>query len=356
MSTVTQPLSEVSHSSLRLKLLVIRFSSIGDIVLTTPVLRCLKKQLPAAEIHFLTKKKFSSVTAANPYVDRFIYFDDSLGEIQQQLKNEQYDYIIDLHRNIRTDLLKLTLRRKSTILSYRKESFGKFLLTKFGINVMTGKHIVLRNLETVKPLGVKDDGMGLDYFIAPEDEVSYHDLPTSHVAGYVAIVIGASYATKKLPVYKLQELCRGINHPVMLIGGKEDFEEGAEIAATDEHKIYNACGKFSLNQSADLVRKSRLVISHDTGLQYIACAFYKPVIAVWGGTSPKLDVEPYYGTQYKSKRADGFTYSNMLVKGVKCQPCSNFGTKECPLGHFKCMRQQDIETIVQLVTKLLKEK
>ena len=144
---------------------------------------------------------------------------------------------------------------------------------------MAGKNIVLRNLQTIARLGVSDDGMGLDYFIAAKDEVSYHDLPTAHVAGFIAVVIGASYYTKKLPVKKLQELCISLKHPVILLGGKEDIQEGIEIASVDETKIYNACGKFSLNQSADLIRKSKLVISHDTGLQYIACAFNKPVLA-----------------------------------------------------------------------------
>ncbi|QEC67014.1 glycosyltransferase family 9 protein [Panacibacter ginsenosidivorans] len=333
-----------------MKFLVIRFSSIGDIVLTTPVMRCLKKQLPDAEVHFLTKKSMKAVTEHNPYIDKFFYFDKNLKELKQELKKEQYDYIIDLHKNFRTFSIKLSLRRKS--FTYKKESIRKFLLTKFGINMMLKKHITQRSLETIYPLGIKDDHKGLDYFIAEKDVVPIDAIPLTHRFGFVAIVIGGSYFTKKLPIEKLQELCTKIEHPIILIGGGEDVWEAEQIEKVDTIKIYNACGKFNLNQSADLVRKSKLVISHDTGLQYIACAFNKPVLAIWGGTSPKLDVEPYYGNAYIASHPK-FTYKNFLVEGLSCQPCSNFGTRSCPKGHFKCMKLQDVGTIQAFTEKVL---
>jgi ADP-heptose:LPS heptosyltransferase len=327
-----------------MKFLIIRFSSIGDIVLTTPVIRCVKKQVENAEAHFLTKKSFKTVTESNPYIDKFFYYDDNLEELIKELKKEKYDYIIDLHKNIRSYKIRFALRCKT--LSYKKESVQKFLLTKLRINTMSGRHIVLRNLDAVRSLGVKDDGFGLNYFIAQKDNVRVEDLPASHSMGYVAIVIGASYYTKKLPVYKLREICGKLNYPIVLVGGKEDVDEGNAIAEIDNVKIYNACGKFNLNESADIVRKSKLVISHDTGLQYIASAFNKPTLAIWGGTSPKLDVEPFYGSRFLATQ-EKIPYKNILVEGLTCQPCSNFGTKKCPLGHFKCMHLQDIDLIVK---------
>lgn len=334
-----------------MKLLIIRFSSIGDIVLTTPVMRCLKQQLPDAEIHFLTKQNFKPVTEHNPYIGKFFYYNNNLAQLQQQLKAERYDYVIDLHKNIRSYILRLSLKAKT--LSYKKLSMQKFLLTKLHINLMPKKHITTRSLEAVYLLGVKDDGKGLDYFIAEKDIVPLDAIPMTHRFGFIAIVIGASYFTKKLPVEKLQQLCKQLNHPVILIGGKEDEAEGAAIAAIDTIKIYNACGKFNLNQSADLVRQSKLVISHDTGLQYIACAFKKPVLALWGGTSPKLDVEPYYGKMFTESPYTKFTYKNFIVPGLPCQPCSNYGTRKCPRGHFKCMKLQDIDHIQLTAEKVL---
>lgn len=321
-----------------MKLLVIRFSSIGDIVLASPVIRCVKQQIPGAEVHFLTKRSFKAVTEANPYIDKFHYFDGNLDQLISTLKDEQFDQIIDLHKNYRTWRIKNAL--KVPALTYRKLSWQKFLLTCFGINRMPGRHITDRSLDTVVPLGVKDDGKGLDYFIPEGVHLKVNDLPLSHSAGYVAIVIGASYFSKKMPVHKMRELCTKLNYPIVLVGGKDDQQEGEEIATLDPIRIYNACGKFSLHESALIVKQAQLVISHDTGLQYIACAFNKPVLAIWGGTSPKLDVEPYYGAlQLQDHQLP--PYQNFIVPGLPCQPCSNYGSKTCKRAHFNCMLAQD---------------
>jgi len=333
------------------KFLFIRFSSIGDIVLATPAIRCLKTQLHGAEVHFLTKRSFKAVTEANPYIDQFHYYDNNLSELIDQLNKEKFDLIIDLHRNFRTEIIKFRLDILS--ISFNKVSFKKFLLTRFGINKMPGRHITDRCMDTIAPLGVVNDGMGLDYFIPADHHIKSTDIPTSHQAGFIAIVIGASYFTKKLPVKKLQELCALIQFPIILIGGKEDAKEGEDIAAIDSVKIYNACGKFSLHESADLIQQSKLVISHDTGFQYIACAFNKKVLAIWGGTSPLLDVEPYYGIHQLKAYIDGIAYQNFIVPNLSCQPCSNYGTNTCPKGHFKCMQQQDIRLIADTAKRML---
>ncbi len=334
---------EDSENPKRKKFLVIRFSSIGDIVLTTPVMRCLKQQVEGVEVHFLTKKSFKAVTEANPYIDHFHYYDNNLNDLIIEFRKEKFDGIIDLHQNFRTALIKFQLN--VPVYSYNKESWAKFLLTRFGINQMAKRHITDRSMDAIAPLGVVNDGMGLDYFIPEDQDVPATDLPTSHLAGFIAIVIGASYFTKKLPVEKLKALCAALDFPVVLIGGKEDAKEGDAVASVDSVKIYNACGKFSLHESADLIRRSNLVISHDTGFQYIACALNKKVLAIWGGTSPLLDVEPYYGIHQLVAHANSEAYKNFIVPHLSCQPCSNYGTKKCPKGHFNCMQKQDIQAI-----------
>lgn len=331
------------------KILVIRFSSIGDIVLTSPVFRCIKNQLPDVSLHFVTKVSFRLVTEANPYIDKFFYYDYDFPVLLKELKEENYDYVIDLHNNFRSNKIKRALKKKSYTID--KLNIQKFLLTKLNIDLMPDIHITQRSLNTVAALNVKDDGLGLDYFIPKQDVVKQDDIPAAHSAGYIAVVIGATYFTKKLPVHKLQELCYKIDHPIMLLGGKEDRANGELISSLDPVKIYNACGKFNLNESADLVRKSKLVISHDTGLQYIACAFKKPLLAIWGGTSPKLDVEPYYGALFMQQQATP-VYENILLN-LRCQPCSKFGSNTCPLEHFDCMEKQDIDAIVQKVDLFL---
>ncbi|MEP6712137.1 MAG: glycosyl transferase, partial [Ferruginibacter sp.] len=164
------------------KILVIRFSSIGDIVLASPVMRCIKKQMPDVELHFVTKLSFKKVTECNPYIDRFFYFDgDNFDVLIEEFKTENYDYVIDLHKNFRSAKIKRALKAKHYTID--KLSVEKFLLTKLNINVMPHRHITQRSLDTVAPLGITDDGLGLDYFIAEKDVVKEHDLPTSHQAG-----------------------------------------------------------------------------------------------------------------------------------------------------------------------------
>ncbi len=331
------------------KILVIRFSSIGDIVLASPVFRCLKKQLPDSEIHFVTKTTFKIVTASNPYIDKFFYYDKDIFSLIAELKKENYDYVIDLHNNFRSNKIKRALKRRSYTID--KLNVQKFLLTKLNIDLMPHIHITQRSLNTIAALNVIDDGLGLDYFIPKEDIVSSDDIPTSHSHGFIAVVIGANYFTKKMPVHKLQELCYKIDHPIVLLGGKEDRANGEEIVSLDPIKIYNACGKFNLNESADLLRQSKLVISHDTGLQYIACALQKPVLAIWGGTSPRLDVEPYYGKVFMQKQP--FPIYENIVLNLRCQPCSKYGTNSCPLEHFNCMEKQSVDNIIQKVQNRL---
>ena len=319
-----------------MKFLIIRFSSIGDIVLTTPVIRCLKQQVADAEVHYLTKFSFHKVIASNTYVDKFYYLNNDWDLLMHELNEENYDYIIDLHHNLRTLKIKRELKVKT--FSFNKLNIQKWLLTNFKINRMPSVHIVDRYLETVKSFGVKNDFTGLDYFIPQEEEVKQSDLPQSHSLGYIGLVIGAAHATKRLPLQKLKDLCVALDHPIVLMGGPEDSAKGEQIASIDNIKIYNACGKFSINESADLVRKSKLIITHDTGLMHIAAAFKKPIISIWGNTVPAFGMTPYYG----NAQVQNSIYE---VHKLGCRPCSKIGYDACPKKHFKCMEMQDINQI-----------
>lgn len=331
-----------------MRILFIRFSSIGDIVFTTPAIRAAKQQLPNVEIHFLTKDSMKAVTEANPYIDRFHYLQKDLATTINQLKSLNFDYIIDLHKNFRTFKIKRALGVPS--LTYKKLSWQKLLFTKLHLNFMPTRHISERCLDTLAPLGVVNDGKGLDYYVPVNIQLSSNALPASHQNGYIALVIGASFATKKLPIKQLQDLCKALKYPIVLIGGKEDTKEGEEVALIDPSKIVNACGKFSLHESALLVKQSKTVISHDTGYLYIACAYHKKTVAIWGATSPALQVEPYYPFLELNKNIEqnaraSEMYFNAIVPNLSCQPCSNYGSKQCPQGHFACMRQQNIASI-----------
>ena len=327
-----------------MKFLIIRFSSIGDIVLTTPVIRCLKKQVPDAEVHFLVKNSFRSVIEHNPYIDKLHVWAHSWELMIEELRTENYDYIIDLHHNVKTLRIKRALKKKS--FSFYKLNIQKYIYTAFKINMLPKIHIVDRYLKTVESFGVKNDGAGLDYFISAHEETGKGDIPTSHSAGYIACVIGAAHGTKRWPVHKWKEYCQKMDHPVILLGGKEDEENGNEIASVDPVKVYNACGKFRINESADLVRKAKMVISNDTGLMHIAAAFKRPVISLWGNTVPSFGMKPYYGD---------VTVFNVIMQTNKlwCRPCSKIGYKKCPLGHFKCMENIDVNEVLEKVRQKL---
>lgn len=331
-----------------MRLLFIRFSSIGDIVFTTPAIRCAKQQIAGVEIHFLTKAAMKAVTAENPYIDHFHYLDKDINATIKELKQYQFDYIIDLHKNFRTYRIQKALGVPS--LSYQKLSLQKFLLTKLHLNLMPTRHIADRSVDALASLGVVNDGKGLDYFIPKETALKQNALPASFQSGYIALVIGASYASKKLPVAELQALCHKIPNPIVLVGGKEDQTAGDAVAAVNPIKIHNACGQFNLHESALLVKNAKTVISHDTGFLYIACAFHKKTVAIWGATSPSLQVEPYYPSSVNTE-----WYFNAIVPNLPCQPCSNYGTKQCPQGHFACMKKQDLQAIADKAIGYFKE-
>ena len=324
------------------KYLIIRFSSIGDIVLTTPVARALKEQA-GAEVHYLTKASFQSVLKANPHVDRIHTIRKEVKEVLPQLRAERFDGIIDLHNNLRSRQVRLGLFSVPAR-GFNKLNLEKWLMVRLKINRLPKVHIVDRYLKAVAHLGVINDGKGLDYFIPPADEldagvfirsrgldlVSNPDkMPPE--ASYTAFVIGAAHATKRLPADKIIDFCRRIEGPVLLLGGPEDAETGKTIAAQAGEHVINACGRCNLNQSASLVRQAGLVITHDTGLMHIAAAFRKKIISVWGNTIPEFGMYPYYPA--------GMDLNTTLeVKGLPCRPCSKIGFGECPKGHFRCMR------------------
>ena len=308
------------------KILIIRFSSIGDIVLTTPVIRCIKTQKSEIEIHYLTKNSFEGILEHNPYITKIHTIEKDIKEVIEELKKENFDLVIDLHNNIRSMQVKRALGKPSS--SFKKLNFRKWLLVNFKINKMPSVHIVDRYLKTVEKLGIKNDSKGLDYFIPKKDEVMLASLPLSHQNGYTGFVIGAKHFTKQLPTEKIISICRKLNQPIILLGGKEDLKQANEIEKIVGVNIYNACGKYDLNQSASLIKQAEKIITHDTGLMHIAAAFKKEIISVWGNTVPAFGFTPYLPDP-KSKIVE--------VNNLSCRPCSKIGYDKCPKGHFKCM-------------------
>lgn len=323
--------------------MIIRFSSIGDIVLTTPVIRCLKNQIKNTEIHYLTKKQFYPVIQGNPYIHKIHVFNNNLNEIIKELKNEDFDYVIDLHKNIRSLIVKKKLGKPST--SFNKLNFKKWLIVNLNINRLPNKHIVNRYFSSLKKFNVIYDGKGLDYFIPENEELNINKLPTYLHNGYIGFVIGGKHATKILPPEKVISICKQINKAVILLGGKEDKEVADKIKNQAGNHIYNSCGEFSINQSASIIKKAEKIITNDTGLMHIAAAFNKEIISIWGNTIPQFGMTPFLpaGEKNKSKIIEN--------KNLNCRPCSKIGYSKCPKKHFDCMEKINEQEIVALVNE-----
>lgn len=321
------------------RILIIRFSSIGDIVLTSPVVRALRKKFPEADIRFVTKKQYAELVQPNPHLNGVFLLEDSLNVLAKELKAFNPDLVIDLHHNLRTRILKTLVGGQWH--AFHKLNVEKWLKVNLKVDRLPNIHIVDRYMETLKPLGVENDGKGLGFFF-PQGFVE-PQLPLELTNGFVAVVVGAKFKTKQLPEHKLVELCNGIQQPVLLIGGPEDEALGEAMATKLSVNVFNGCGKYSLLESAWLIRLSELVITHDTGMMHIAAAFNKKIISIWGNTIPAFGMYPYL-----PKGGESFISE---VNGLDCRPCSKIGFDKCPKGHFNCMEQQDV---LQLQTKVQK--
>jgi len=326
------------------KILVIRFSSIGDIILTTPVVRCIKNQIPDAEIHFVTKKQFACVIEDNPYISKIFTLDSKFGTLIKKLQAENYDYIIDLHNSIRSQRLILNLKKPSK--SFPKLNIRKWLLVKRKLNLLPDIHVVDRYFKATSQLGIEKDQNGCDFFLSPEltlpQSVS-HFLLKPHV---VAIAVGSKHNTKQLPVDKIRELLSLTPFPVILLGGKEDRKKGDYILNGFVERVYNACGELSIQQSALALKQCKAIITGDTGLMHIAAALNIRIFSLWGNTVTDFGMYPYMPNRE-------YRYDIIEVKNLKCRPCSKLGFEKCPKGHFKCMKDQDMVALASEITKYL---
>lgn len=324
------------------KILIIRLSSIGDIVLTTPIIRCIKTQIPKVQVHYLTKANNAIILNNNPYVDRIITFNGSLSETIKLLKKENYTYVIDLHKQIRSFIIRLRLFRPSK--TFNSLRIKKWLFVKWKLDKLPEKHIVDRYFEATKGLdyNIVNDGKGLDYFLADEDYISPDALPLSFQDGYIAVVVGSKHQTKQIPTSKLIQLCQGIKKSIVLLGDKNDRQKAIEVENAVGARVFNACGAYNLNQTSSLIANSVGVITPDTGLMHIAAALKKNTISVWGNTVPQFGMYPYFP---KDSKAKVYIFEK---KGLVCRPCSKLGFKECPKKHFECMLSIDFDEIISI--------
>jgi ADP-heptose:LPS heptosyltransferase len=326
-----------------LKALVICGASISDVVFATPVIRALKVQLDDVEVHVLVETSAAFILDENPYVDQIHFFNPSFWESRKRLGVEKFEFVVNLREDWFARLLSFFIGKKTY--SLKSLWWKKWLMVNLKIEQLPNTHLVSRMMDTVEDLQVKQDELGLDYFIPEKDRVLLKWLPEAFHQGYYVFCIHASYNTRKLTVDRMIELCDKINKPIVVLGSSDDsatgellsgffgkslsvsYEEGL-LQLNKKTIVYNGCGKFNFNQMASIVKQSRGVFTFDNEFIPIASAFKREIFGLWGNTILLFGRYPY--------RTKFTVFEN---NRVTCRPCSTKGFDKCPKGHFKCMQR-----------------
>ena len=320
------------------KILLVRLSSIGDIVLTFPVVAAIKSYFPSCQIDYVTKKQFATLLEACPGINQAFFFDNSLAQLRQQLDFRHYDAVFDLHHNLRTRLLLFACA--APVYRFPKNNIQKWLLTKFKVRPKQRTHVVERYLAPLqkfvhdwKPLNA-----AFQYKIPIIAQFDIEKRFSVKPKTYIAIAIGAQFATKRMPTDLLIQLIGQMRLPIVLLGGREDLQT-AELIIENcrQNELVSAVGQTSIHESAWLVQNAKALLTHDTGLMHIGASFELPIHVIWGNTTRDFGMYPY-----RLEQEDVYHYE---VANLACRPCSKIGHQQCPKGHFDCMRKQDLQQI-----------
>jgi heptosyltransferase-2 len=342
------------------KILIIRFSSIGDIILASPLVRSIRSTYPDAQIDFLVRKDFSELVKHNPHLTNIFEFDTSqnfkgLKKLAHQINKEKYDAVVDIHNSLRSRYIRFKSGASQKFIII-KRTIARFLLINFKLNVY---HNVLSNaqkyLDTASPLSVNDDGKGLEIFIPADVQKQaaskLNSLPLNNYKVIIGAATGAKHNTKKWLSERYIELFARIinehNAFIMLFGGKEDKSETENIVHSVNEKTAgtataNFAGEFSLLETAAALDYCNAVVTNDTGLMHIAAARQRKVVAIFGPTVKEFGFFP-------------FRTENIVVErnNLDCRPCTHIGSEECPKKHFKCMKDIATDDVYKAVLNIL---
>lgn len=329
-----------------MKTLVIRFSSAGDILLTSLFLRALRKRFPDGEITFLTKRSFAPLVQHSPHINHVLTIDDgaTLGQaraLRRRLMAENYDVVFDLHNSLRSRVIRFGLGKAKAV--FRKPSLRKWLLVRFKVNLLRPIiPIPERYLAVGKAYGLENDGNGLEFFIGPNNRPLPDELP----GPLIALAPGARHVTKRWPADRFaalgKELLGGDGGTIILLGGPDEIEACRQVETMIEGNVLNLAGRTTLPEAAAAIDRCALVVCNDSALAHVAAARNVPVITIFGSTVQEFGFAPY------SDKA-------VVVQneGLPCRPCTTIGRAECPKGHFKCMNEVEPEELLQKIAAIL---
>ncbi len=340
------------------KILILRLSSIGDVVLISPVLRGLRRQFPHAVIDVVVKEEFADLVRYHPSVNAVHVVRAKSGmrglwQLGQELRRRGYGTVLDLHRNFRTTLLGLLCAAPQR-LGHRKHRVRRWLYVRFKVNTMAETPpIVQRYLRAAAPLGVRDDGEGTDIFWAQlheaEAQAALLAAGWRHDQKLIGLAPGAGYFTKRWPPEYFSELIHtllrdGQETAFAILGGPEDCDLGKIMRGQPQGRILDLTGRCSLLASAAIIKRCQLLVANDSGLMHIAEAVRTPLLALFGSTTKPLGFFP----QRSSSRV-------LENSKLHCRPCSHLGYHACPQGHFRCMREIAPAEVYQVIQTMMAE-
>ncbi len=343
------------------KTLIIRFSSVGDIILSSLLVRIWRHGVPHGQIDFLVKSEYAGLVASNPFISRVIEFPAAgtfrdLRHLRDEIRQTDYDLIIDIHDSLRSCFLCLGARH---VVRIKKRKIARFLLVHGKFDLYPFFHgapgVAERYLEAVRQFGIKDDNQGLEVFIPDQalqkatSLIANSGFPAG--SGAIGLCPSAKHNNKMWLRDRFAEsaalLAAERNSGVIIFGSSDEDalcrEVEAEIRRTrPETLVLNAAGNLTLIESAALMDRCELLLTNDTGLMHLATARKRPVVAIFGPTVRQLGFFPT-GTR------------SVVVEdsGLDCRPCTHVGLPDCPLGHFKCMKNIPVSRVVEAARQLL---
>lgn len=342
------------------KVLIIRLSSIGDILLTSPVIRQTRERYPTAQIDFLTRTEFISLVATNPHLNTVLPLDTSKGKtalksMRDKIQNEQYDLILDLHANLRSIFL-CRFTNHPPVYRIQKNKFARFMLVKAGIDLYSklyGKprSVAEKYLRVGEVIGLDPKDQRLELWLPPDSETAAENRWKALQEKGAAVIMapGARHFTKRWPVSHYIELIKKLHSDygwrTVLLGGPDEQDISKSIhTCAGKERVDNLTGSLSLIESCALIKQAQLFISNDSGLMHVAAAYGIPQLAFFGSTTQQLGFSPL--------NKSAVVLEN---KELSCRPCSHIGKSACPKGHFKCMNDLKPEMASASIKELIGE-
>jgi lipopolysaccharide heptosyltransferase II len=313
--------------------LAVRFSSIGDVLLTTPLLRAIRHRHPAARITVLTKQAYVPLLSHNPHVERVIGMAPGrhLTSVAAELRAGRYTHRLDLHDSVRTRMLRALVPGRWR--TYPKHRVARALLIYAKRNRYRDRRPVAeRYFSAARDLDVAPDGKPPEFVLGVEAEREATAWLESARLGQertvIAVAPGAAHATKRWPLGHWRVLIRRLvaqGFDVAIVGGADDAPIGVELSHLTDGRVVNAAGALGLQGTGALLRRSAALVSGDTGVMHMATGVGTPVVALFGPTVEAFGFFPYTD------------HAGVLELALSCRPCSSKGSSRCPLGHHRCM-------------------